>query len=101
MVRQAAERWRGVWEVLLQYSSEATRLHLALFYFYGIYYQWSKRLAGGGWFWPTAHLSSEGSAHKAGRAVFWGNITRWIAAAVCATGTAHEVDSLSAAPVLA
>ena len=48
VVRQAAEQWRGVWEVLLQYSSEATRLHLALFYFYGIYYQWSKRLTGGG-----------------------------------------------------
>lgn len=48
VVRQAAERWRGLWEVLLQYSSEATRLHLALFYFYGIYYQWSKRLTGGG-----------------------------------------------------
>ena len=29
-----------------QYSGEAARVHLALFYIYGIYYQWPKRLTG-------------------------------------------------------
>lgn len=34
-----------VWQWLGRYSGEATRLHLALFYIYGTYYQWPKRLA--------------------------------------------------------
>lgn len=32
--------------MLVPYSSVAVRLHLALFYFYGRYYQWSKRNTG-------------------------------------------------------
>lgn len=40
--RHAAEAWR--W--LNCYSGEAARLHLALFYIYGTYYEWPKRLAG-------------------------------------------------------
>ncbi len=32
--------------VIAQYSGEAARVHLALFYIYGIYYQWPKRLTG-------------------------------------------------------
>lgn len=28
------------------YSGELARLHLALFYIYGVYYQWPKRLTG-------------------------------------------------------
>lgn len=39
-------RWRGIWQVLSQYSGPAMRLHLALFYFYGLYYHWSKRATG-------------------------------------------------------
>ncbi|KAL3156613.1 hypothetical protein ABBQ38_000900 [Trebouxia sp. C0009 RCD-2024] len=39
-------RWRTVWHVLSQYSGAAMRLHLALFYFYGLYYHWSKRATG-------------------------------------------------------
>ena len=30
----------------MPYTGVAVRLHLALFYFYGIYYHWSKRAAG-------------------------------------------------------
>jgi Pex2 / Pex12 amino terminal region len=42
ITRHAAEAWR--W--LGCYSGEAARLHLALFYIYGTYYEWPKRLAG-------------------------------------------------------
>jgi Pex2 / Pex12 amino terminal region len=42
VTRHAAEAWR--W--LGCYSGEAARLHLALFYIYGTYYEWPKRLAG-------------------------------------------------------
>jgi peroxin-10 len=45
-LRQSALKWKAVWQVLLQYSGFATRLHLALFYFYGVYYHWHKRAAG-------------------------------------------------------
>jgi hypothetical protein len=40
--RHAADSWQ--W--LGRYSGEAARLHLALFYIYGTYYQWPKRVAG-------------------------------------------------------
>ena len=49
----AAEAWR--W--LGCYSGEAARLHLALFYIYGTYYEWPKRLAG-----ETPHFDDEGAA---------------------------------------
>lgn len=39
-------RWHTVWRVLSQYLGAAMRLHLALFYFYGLYYHWSKRATG-------------------------------------------------------
>ena len=45
-LQNAASRWRNVWQVLSQYSGAAVRLHLALFYFYGLYYHWSKRATG-------------------------------------------------------
>lgn len=31
---------------LSRYKGELARLHLALFYYHGIYYQWPKRLTG-------------------------------------------------------
>jgi hypothetical protein len=33
--------------VLATYAPVAARLHLALFYFYGVYYHWAKRATGG------------------------------------------------------
>jgi Pex2 / Pex12 amino terminal region len=48
----AAEAWR--W--LGCYSGEAARLHLALFYIYGTYYEWPKRLAG-----ATPQFGDEGA----------------------------------------
>ena len=38
--------WRMVWQVLSSYSGPAVRMHLAFFYFFGLYYHWSKRVTG-------------------------------------------------------
>ncbi len=46
LAQKIAGRWRSFWQVLSQYSGAAVRLHLALFYFYGLYYHWSKRATG-------------------------------------------------------
>ncbi|KAL0035070.1 hypothetical protein WJX79_009657 [Trebouxia sp. C0005] len=46
LMKKIAGRWRSLWQVLSQYSGAAVRLHLALFYFYGLYYHWSKRATG-------------------------------------------------------
>ncbi|DBB14188.1 TPA: hypothetical protein ACH3X3_001137 [Trebouxia sp. C0006] len=46
LLQKIAGRWRSLWQVLSQYSGAAVRLHLALFYFYGLYYHWSKRATG-------------------------------------------------------
>ncbi|KAK9820622.1 hypothetical protein WJX72_012437 [[Myrmecia] bisecta] len=45
-VQGLAVRWQQVWLALLPYQGVAVRLHLALFYFYGVYYHWAKRSAG-------------------------------------------------------
>ncbi len=42
----AAQKWRPAWAVLASYAPVAARLHLALFYFYGVYYHWAKRATG-------------------------------------------------------
>ena len=39
-------RWRKLWQIVSPYSGIAMRLHLALFYSYGLYYHWSKRATG-------------------------------------------------------
>ena len=44
--QSVAAWWRKMWQVLSQYSGAGMRLHLALFYFYGLYYHWSKRATG-------------------------------------------------------
>ncbi len=41
-----ASKWRPAWAVLASYAPVAVRLHLALFYFYGVYYHWAKRATG-------------------------------------------------------
>ena len=41
-----AFKWRPAWAVLASYAPVAVRLHLALFYFYGVYYHWAKRATG-------------------------------------------------------
>lgn len=46
MLGKLAAKWGKVWHILSQYSGAAIRLHLALFYFYGLYYHWSKRATG-------------------------------------------------------
>ncbi|KAL0024438.1 hypothetical protein WJX77_003645 [Trebouxia sp. C0004] len=46
LMQKVAGRWRSFWQVPSQYSGAAVRLHLALFYFYGLYYHWSKRATG-------------------------------------------------------
>ena len=46
LFNSVAGKWRAVWQAVSQYSSGAVRLHLALFYFYGLYYHWSKRATG-------------------------------------------------------
>lgn len=46
LTQKIAGSWRSLWQVLSQYSGAAVRLHLALFYFYGLYYHWSKRATG-------------------------------------------------------
>ena len=46
LTQRTVELWRTVWQVLSQCSGAAVRLHLALFYFYGLYYHWSKRATG-------------------------------------------------------
>lgn len=43
---QVKQQANAAWQFLGQYSGEAARLHLALFYIYGSYYEWPKRLAG-------------------------------------------------------
>ena len=43
---QVKRQGTAAWQWLGQYSGEATRLHLALFYIYGSYYEWPKRLTG-------------------------------------------------------
>lgn len=43
---QVQQQAHAAWQFLGQYSCEAARLHLALFYVYGSYYEWPKRLAG-------------------------------------------------------
>lgn len=42
----AASKWRPAWAVLAGYVPVSARLHLALFYFYGVYYHWAKRATG-------------------------------------------------------
>ena len=42
----AASKWRPAWAVLASYAPVSARLHLALFYFYGVYYHWAKRATG-------------------------------------------------------
>lgn len=42
----AASKWRPAWAVLAGYAPVSARLHLALFYFYGVYYHWAKRATG-------------------------------------------------------
>ena len=42
----AASKWRPIWAVLAGYAPVTVRLHLALFYFYGVYYHWAKRATG-------------------------------------------------------
>jgi cbb3-type cytochrome oxidase subunit 3 len=43
---QVAEVSRGVWKMVAPYADPAARFHLALFYYYGIYYALSKRVSG-------------------------------------------------------
>ncbi len=43
---RAASKWQPAWAVLASYAPVAARLHLALFYFYGVYYHWAKRATG-------------------------------------------------------
>ena len=42
----AASKWRPAWAILASYAPVSARLHLALFYFYGVYYHWAKRATG-------------------------------------------------------
>ena len=42
----AAAEARRAWAALSGYAPEAVRLHLALFYFFGVYYHWAKRATG-------------------------------------------------------
>lgn len=42
----AAAEARRAWAALSGYAPEAVRLHLALFYFFGVYYHWAKRTTG-------------------------------------------------------
>lgn len=42
-------RWQQLWRVMKSNSGVAVRLHLVLFYFYGVYYHWAKRLTGALW----------------------------------------------------
>ena len=55
---QVLARWRSVAGGLCQYSGAAVRAHLALFYFYGCYYHWSKRATGEADIFQTAFMSS-------------------------------------------
>ena len=50
----AASKWRPAWAVLAGYAPVSARLHLALFYFYGVYYHWAKRATGAAY--PHIHL---------------------------------------------
>ncbi len=51
----AASKWRPAWAVLAGYAPVSARLHLALFYFYGVYYHWAKRATGAAH--PHTHLA--------------------------------------------
>lgn len=58
---QVLARWRSVAAALCQYSGAAVRAHLALFYFYGCYYHWSKRATGDAVMLSSAAMSCEES----------------------------------------
>ena len=45
-VASAREHMLLLWAWLSRHSNTLTRLHLALFYFYGVYYVWPKRVTG-------------------------------------------------------
>ena len=51
-----AYKWRPAWAVLASYAPVAVRLHLALFYFYGVYYHWAKRATGVPRLHPISHM---------------------------------------------
>ena len=42
----AGAEGRRAWGAAAAYAPEAVRLHLALFYFFGVYYHWAKRATG-------------------------------------------------------
>ena len=58
----AASKWRPAWAVLAGYAPVSARLHLALFYFYGVYYHWAKRATGAAYppfIWSCSSLLPE------------------------------------------